>query len=165
MDAEEVDYEQDDERGVELMYGITVDDDREAQVEEITGSIVAANKRMVAFPNTLQHRVDPFRLEDPTKPGHRKIVAFFLVDPSLHILSTADVMSRHLDLFVDEIGGHGYFGKLPTAIVAKIGSYAGLLELDEAKAERLELMEARKKWAKDRDVDETFSNLFNLCEH
>ncbi|KAF9644763.1 hypothetical protein BDM02DRAFT_3077195, partial [Thelephora ganbajun] len=38
--------------------------------------------RCVAFPNVCQHQVQPFRLEDPTKPGVRKIFVAFLVDPT-----------------------------------------------------------------------------------
>jgi len=39
--------------------------------------------RCIAFPNIYQHRVSPFELRDKSKPGHRKILAFFLVDPTL----------------------------------------------------------------------------------
>jgi hypothetical protein len=38
--------------------------------------------RALFFPNVYQHRVEPFELADKTRPGHRKIVALFLVDPS-----------------------------------------------------------------------------------
>ncbi|KAJ6184217.1 hypothetical protein N7519_005518 [Penicillium mononematosum] len=47
--------------------------------------------RLLTFPNTLQHRVSPFSLADNTKPGHRKILALFLVDPNLRIISSANV--------------------------------------------------------------------------
>ncbi|WP_411075936.1 DUF4246 family protein [Streptomyces sp. cmx-4-7] len=38
-----------------------------------------------------RHRVGSFRLADPTRPGHRRFLAFFLVDPSRRIVSTSDV--------------------------------------------------------------------------
>lgn len=38
-----------------------------------------------------QHKVEPFSLADPTKPGLRTIVAFFLCDPSYRVLSTSDI--------------------------------------------------------------------------
>ncbi|KAG5637718.1 hypothetical protein DXG03_004386, partial [Asterophora parasitica] len=41
------------------------------------------------------HRVQPITLADPTKPGHRKIVALFLDDPNIRIISTANVPCQH----------------------------------------------------------------------
>jgi hypothetical protein len=38
--------------------------------------------------------VSPFQLADPTKPGHRKIIALFLVDPNVKIISTAHVLCQ-----------------------------------------------------------------------
>jgi hypothetical protein len=38
-----------------------------------------------------QHRVSPFELADPTKPGHRRFIALWLVDPHRRIISTANV--------------------------------------------------------------------------
>ena len=37
--------------------------------------------RCVAFPNLYQHQVQPFKLADPEKSGHRKILVFFDVGP------------------------------------------------------------------------------------
>ncbi|KAF8173761.1 hypothetical protein K438DRAFT_1771934 [Mycena galopus ATCC 62051] len=51
--------------------------------------------RALAWPNVYRHRVVPFRLLDPTKPGHRKILAIFLVDPSIEpILSATNIPSQ-----------------------------------------------------------------------
>jgi hypothetical protein len=47
------------------------------------GNVECREDRLIRFPNTLQHLVGPFELEDPTKPGHRKILALFLVDPNV----------------------------------------------------------------------------------
>lgn len=47
--------------------------------------------RLLTRPNILQHQVQPFELDDPSKPGHRKILALFLVDPNIRIISTANV--------------------------------------------------------------------------
>ena len=44
-----------------------------------------------SFRSSRQHRVDSFRLADPTKPGHRSFVALWLVDPYQRIISTANV--------------------------------------------------------------------------
>jgi len=58
---------------------------------ENLGSVACTEGRLLTFPNLLQHRVEPFSLADPTKPGHRKILALFLVDPNIRIISTANV--------------------------------------------------------------------------
>ena len=45
------------------------------------GYALAEEGRLLAFPNLYQHRVAPFQLTDPSKPGERKILVYFLVDP------------------------------------------------------------------------------------
>jgi hypothetical protein len=51
---------------------------------------------MIAFPNVLQHQVQPFELADPTRPGTRKILVLFLVDPGLRVTSTSTVPPQQL---------------------------------------------------------------------
>ncbi|KAH8916204.1 hypothetical protein BT69DRAFT_1250513 [Atractiella rhizophila] len=46
------------------------------------GSMTIKEGRCICFPNNDQHRVSSFSLIDKTKPGHRKILAFFLVNPT-----------------------------------------------------------------------------------
>jgi len=43
-----------------------------------------------------QHKVEPFQLADPTKPGRRTIVAFFLCDPSYTVPSTSIVPPQQI---------------------------------------------------------------------
>jgi hypothetical protein len=45
-------------------------------------------------------QVQPFKLADPAKPGVRKILVFFLVDPGTPVLSTARVPPQRLDWMV-----------------------------------------------------------------
>ena len=63
------------------------------------GDVETCEGRLLTFPNILQHCVQPFELEDPTRPGHRKILALFLVDPNVRVLSTAHVPPQRLDWF------------------------------------------------------------------
>ena len=74
----------------EIRYGQDVHDflsdvfgceNNEGSVQEV-GGVETREGRLLTFPNTLQHQVQPFELQDKTKPGHRKILALFLVDPS-----------------------------------------------------------------------------------
>jgi len=121
------------------------------------GSVLCKEGRLLTFPNILQHHVEPFRLEDPTKPGHRKIVALFLVDPNLKILSTAKVPCQRKDWWLE------YKATNPNSVVDH--EFADFpLTMEDAKELRLELMEERK--IHDDDQREYFElSTFALCEH
>ncbi len=56
---------------------------REAAEHQELGHIIAVEDKCVAFPDLWQHRyrVQPFELADPSKPGVRNFLCFFLVDP------------------------------------------------------------------------------------
>lgn len=43
------------------------------------------------FPNFVQHKVSTFKLDNPAKPGVRKILLFWIVDPNIRIISMQDV--------------------------------------------------------------------------
>ena len=64
--------------------------------------MVCTEGRLVTFPNTVQHRVAPFALADPTKPGHRKILALFLIDPHRRVISTANVPPQQAEWAGDQ---------------------------------------------------------------
>ncbi|KAI0323136.1 hypothetical protein GY45DRAFT_1232912, partial [Cubamyces sp. BRFM 1775] len=44
-----------------------------------------------------------FELADPSNPGHRKILCFFLVDPLIKIHSTSHVPPPQADWSMDEM--------------------------------------------------------------
>ncbi len=88
------------------------------------GALVTQEDRCIAFPNSMQHRVAPFRLigeapgpastvksrstacarADNTKPGIRKILVFFLVDPNaVDVPTTADVPPQQRAWFEREL--------------------------------------------------------------
>ena len=48
-----------------------------------------------------QHCVSPFRLIDSTKPGHRRFIALWLVDPHQPIISTANIPPQQPDWWLD----------------------------------------------------------------
>ncbi|KAH8897403.1 hypothetical protein GQ53DRAFT_887855 [Thozetella sp. PMI_491] len=79
------------------------------------GSVETREGRLLAFPNVFQHCVSPFRLADPTKPGHRRFIAIWLVDPDTRIISTANVPPQQLDWWVDSA-----FGATPAARAARL---------------------------------------------
>ncbi|KAK3904892.1 hypothetical protein C8A05DRAFT_13257 [Staphylotrichum tortipilum] len=69
------------------------------------GRVSTPQGRLLAFPNDLQHRVSGFRLRDPTKPGHRRFIALWLVDPRVRIISTANVPPQQAEWWFDNVFG------------------------------------------------------------
>ncbi|GAA3738662.1 hypothetical protein GCM10022225_22030 [Plantactinospora mayteni] len=130
------DYEQNDADGLRDVYGLNDED----PLNQALGSVQTRAGRCLAFPNILQHRVSPFRLADPTRPGHRKILAFFLIDPSVTIVSTSDVPPQ------------------------QPWSSTSTMTLDQAKGYREQLMQERKFFV-DEHNEELYEREFSLCEH
>ncbi|KAF6787855.1 DUF1665 domain containing protein [Colletotrichum sojae] len=49
------------------------------------GSATMREGLMLAYPNVLLHKESSFRLKDPTRPGHRKVLTLHLVDPRVRV--------------------------------------------------------------------------------
>ncbi|KAF8148660.1 hypothetical protein B0H34DRAFT_736458 [Crassisporium funariophilum] len=171
--ASEMEYSQNHHDWLSEVFGC----DQEGPGVQEVGSIDTREGRLLTFPNILQHRVNPFKLEDPTKPGHRKIVALFLVDPNIKIIGTAHVGCQRKDWWMEAmLKAHqlpstadltkrppGILG-LPVELQDHIFDQVDVMDLDEALALRLELMEERKQYVvKQGRAFE--SNTFSLCEH
>lgn len=156
----EFEYEQGDHAPFEAYYGLNAEMDGDSTVVPI-GDVATPQGRLLAFPNVLQHRVSPFELADKTKPGHRKIVALFLVDPQTPIISTAHVPPQQASWGSIRELDH----KLPPELQHQIYADLGCpYSLDEAKQIRAELMSERK--AIDGDIKENFAlSSWNFCEH
>ncbi|OQE20366.1 hypothetical protein PENSTE_c013G08080 [Penicillium steckii] len=143
-------YDQSRHEFLQVVYGF--DEPSQFGDQNITqelGGVNCREGRIITFPNTLQHRVSPFTLSDPSKPGHRKILALFLVDPHRRIISSANVPPQRDDWLRESMKG-------------KIGNK--LMSLEEAKDVRLELMAERS--LKSVEMNQKFEvGAFNLCEH
>ena len=111
------------------------------------GDVITKTHRCVAFPNLYQHQVQPFRLEDPTKPGHRKILVFFLVDPTQKVLSATDVAPQQREWVTEAMyhaGQNSPFSKLPFELLTMISSKnEAAMTRSEAEKYREELMSER----------------------
>ncbi|MFG3037496.1 DUF4246 domain-containing protein [Streptomyces sp. NPDC048330] len=129
-------YEQNDDNGLREVFGLEDED----ALNQLLGSSSTPAGRCLAFPNVYQHRVGSFRLADPTRPGHRKILAFFLVDPSETLVSTSDVPPQQ-----------------PWAATST-------MTLDQARAYREQLMQERKFFV-DEHNEQLYEREFSLCEH
>lgn len=164
-EAEEIGYPQSQFDWLEEVFGCV---NEEPAVQEV-GVIDTKEGRLLTWPNMLQHQVRPFRLADPTLPGHRKILALFLVDPNIRITSTANVPCQRKDWWIEAIqqhGGDSGLSGLPAELQEHIfQDVDGFpIGLDEAKALRLELMEERKTFLKTQD-GYFLEHEFSLCEH
>ncbi|MFD5066343.1 DUF4246 domain-containing protein [Streptomyces sp. NPDC058369] len=129
-------YEQNDNNGVRDAYGL-VDEDA---LNQVLGSAATPTGRCLAFPNVLQHRVGSFGLADPSRPGYRKILAFFLVDPERPIVSTSDIPPQQ-----------------PWADTST-------MTLEQAEEYREQLMRERKFFV-DEHNEQLYEREFSLCEH
>ncbi len=161
-------YEQNHYHWLEQLYGCK---NSESALQEV-GSVLCCKGRLVTFPNVLQRRVEPFKLLDPTKNGHRKILALFLVDPGIRIISTANVppQQKHwwLDKVADELAKRGKgIAKLPPELQKKVfEEFDGFpISLEEAKEARLRLIDERKAYVTTHTSTTFVGNTFNLCEH
>jgi len=67
-----------------------------------------------------QHKVSPFSLADKTRPGHRKICVFFLIDPVVPIISTSQVAPQQRDWWEAELYKFGLSPSLPPELVENI---------------------------------------------
>jgi hypothetical protein len=101
---------------------------------------------------------------DPKKPGHRKILVFFLVDPHIKIVSATDVAPQQRSWIrraMSEGPAMSLWRKLPAEILDLIANYTSTMTEEEAKAYRLELMEERTAFVDVVD-SERFGQEFNM---
>lgn len=116
-----------------------------AAMTQNLGSISTHEGRLLVFPNTMQHRVNPFSLADKSQPGHRKMIALFLVDPNLRIISSANVPPQRDDWWEERrwmIDWMLAMKRLPVELRDMVTGYldeAGIT-MDEAKQYRLGLI-------------------------
>lgn len=93
---------------METIYGFNNED---PAIQNL-GHVLTREDRLLCFPNVMQHRVSSFKLADPTKPGHRKILALFLVDPHMKIISTENVPPQQHSWWKDIIDESGVLNQV-----------------------------------------------------
>ncbi|GAA5840534.1 hypothetical protein JCM11251_007611 [Rhodosporidiobolus azoricus] len=165
-------YEQCDYRGIRAVFGV---EDEGPCVQDF-GALSTAEGRCICFPNIYQHRVSPFSLADKTRPGYRKILVFFLVDPlksaSGAVISTSrvpyqqrDWVARELARAVKESAEESAVRKVPVEIWDKVlNEMDWLMDYEKAKKVRKKLMRERK-FLVDENTKAIFERQFALCEH
>lgn len=157
-----MDYENNDNIGYHTVYGFSQGD----ALNQRLGHIVAQEDKCVAFPNIYQHHVDGFELADSTKPGYRKILCVFLVDPLTRILSTTDVPPQQAEWAMDEMQRAPALLRLPVELFDMIAEYAaaGMMSREEAEEYRADLMEERANFVMQHN-EVVFELGFSMCEH
>lgn len=145
LESKNIKYEQDDLWSLGEIFGADLCDEKTNQE---LGTLQCKAGRMLAFPNTLQHRVQPFRLVDPTRAGHRRFLVLWLVDPHYRVASTANVPPQQHDWFAAEtvdkvLAKQELATELEDMIKEHTNDYP--MSLETAKELRLELMHERTK--------------------
>ncbi|CAI7595234.1 unnamed protein product [Penicillium pancosmium] len=175
---DDLDYDQDQHQFMQQVYGYSIDlkNNSDCLTTQDLGSVASKEGRLITFPNTLQHCVSPFSLEDRSKPGHRKILALFLVDPHRRVISSANVPPQREDWkecketsTENETSAESQGSDRP-AKRQKIDKVEAetvdcpTMSLEEAKEYRLELMKERglNSAKQNKEFQEGH---FSLCEH
>ncbi|PCG98106.1 Protein of unknown function DUF4246 [Penicillium occitanis (nom. inval.)] len=167
---DDVGYEQSRHDFLQQVYGFGPETDgySDCPVTQDLGDVSCHEGRLLTFPNVLQHRVAPFELADKTKPGHRKILALFLVDPSIRIISTANVPPQRADWVAerDQLRAELLERKLPVELQQMVLKDVDdiPITMEEAKQYREELMEERRAVQDEQSEMFAIGN-FSLCEH
>lgn len=127
------------------------------------GSVLTKEGRALFFPNVYQHHVNSFKLADPKRPGHRKILALFLVDPAIPVISTANVPPQQRSWWLDQVPFSR--GRLPPELTdMMLNNVQFPMGEEEAKELREELMQERSVHAW-RVADKLKRVEWNFCEH
>ncbi|RAL11734.1 uncharacterized protein BO97DRAFT_425391 [Aspergillus homomorphus CBS 101889] len=119
--------------------------ENQGSIAQVLGSVQCRQGCLITFPNILQHRVEPFQLADPTKPGHRKILTLLLAirifisyRPPTCRPNRKIVLAPRLPLELQQMI-NDYMG------------YEGLFSKEEEKRLRLEAMEERSRLSEEQD--------------
>lgn len=113
------------------------------------GDIKIREGRAVVFPNTFQTKLNAFRLKDPSKPGHLRILTLHLIDPNRRIMSTAMVPCQRRDWWSREVRRQSpRFWRLPTEVWEKIVDSVDSwpLSMEEGEQMRKEFIEERESF-------------------
>ncbi|KAJ3545198.1 hypothetical protein NMY22_g2531 [Coprinellus aureogranulatus] len=165
----ETSYRQNTTDWIEEVFGL----EHEGSPIQTLGSVETREGRLITFPNLMLHQVQPFKLADPTKPGHRKILALFLVDPSISIISTADVPPQRRDWWAEEVvsacgkdGSANWFNRLPTELKNQVFEAVDFFPISRRSAEqyRMILMSERENFVLGHQRYLAATTI-NLCEH
>ena len=115
------------------------------------GTVTMRENRIVAWPNVFQTRLNAFKLNDATRPGHLKMLTVHLVDPNRRIMSTSMVPCQRRDWWAEEVRRCcALFWRLPreifNAIVDRVDEDAYPISREEGERMREEFREERDQF-------------------
>lgn len=133
-------YAQDDHAGMDAAFGLR----NEELCAQVLGTVTTSENRCF-FPNTLQHKMYPFQLADPTKPEMLRRLTFFLVGPTKTIPSTSVLPVQQQEWrTMGHISAFQKLATLPADVVDRIRDLTRTgMTLERAKEIRLDLMASR----------------------
>lgn len=106
------------------------------------GSICAKVGRVIMYPSTIQHKFTRFELKDKTKPGYARTVVFYLVDPNIRIISTANIPPQRVDWTKELSPGEGVKEGLQRLSLENMKSKGDMpMSLEEALEARVKLLQ------------------------
>ncbi|CAI6085409.1 unnamed protein product [Clonostachys chloroleuca] len=155
-----LDYAQNDDHFIERTFSI----DPQGSTLQNVGAVLTRPGRSLFFPNVYQHRVSSFQLADPSREGHRKILALFLVDPAIPVLSTSSVPPQQKHWWTEASKIHTRGGRLPPELAALVADHIDFpITEDKAKQIRKELISERSVLQE--DTNQRINVEWNFCEH
>ncbi|KAJ2032080.1 hypothetical protein IW146_009080 [Coemansia sp. RSA 922] len=136
------DFEADDSdvNSVVKVYGLDADEIDDAYfLSQEVGSVGIKDGRCLVFPSIYQHKMPVLKLEDSTKPGHCKMLTFYVMDPSTRIPSTEIVPPQQQDWWMEDVLSSEPLGSLPHLIIDRIMNRVDYpISLKDAKKLRLD---------------------------
>ncbi|KAK0537801.1 hypothetical protein OC842_001492 [Tilletia horrida] len=136
-------YEQHDFDAIMEFYGFGTD----TETSQELGTLSTKRGRSLVHSNGLQHQVPSFKLADATKSGHRKVLAFFLVDPLEKVISTARVPPQQYS-WMQQYYTSVFLSmppRVPNEVRRMILEYTAPAAIVPRKTERTEAESQRKK--------------------
>ncbi|KAE9375599.1 hypothetical protein N431DRAFT_314710, partial [Stipitochalara longipes BDJ] len=116
------------------------EDGRQGPAYQDIDSVSSPKGRLLAWPNTLHHRVEPFELVDAMQPGYQRFITLYLVDPHYRICSTSNVPPQQHNWWVEEaLTSTGFAEKgMPQEVLDLIERATGQWPMGEEEAKQLQ---------------------------
>lgn len=101
-------------------------DTRELLNIQDIGTVVVPDGRLLTYPGVLRHRMERLETVDSSRPGRRRMVLLYLVDPHYRLCSTQNVPPQQRDWweYLLDDDGQGLDGRVPLDIRTKLTWYA-----------------------------------------
>lgn len=115
------------------------------------GTVIMRENRVVAWPNVFQTRLNAFKLDDASRPGHYKMLTVHLIDPNRRIMSTSMVPCQRRDWWAEAVRKScAVLWRLPcelfSAILENVDEGAYPISVEEGERMRAELKEEREQF-------------------